>query len=132
MRAAVWDRALRRAAASKPARAASGRPEQFLDVCLGELQRAAVCSVQHRGDQGTLAVLQHLHLLLNGAERDQAVHEEVVLQSLRRAVDGRGWPRQEANQATTWNSSATKVAWARMSRPPTLRTCPFLTIAITS
>jgi hypothetical protein len=30
------------------------------------------------------------------------------------------------------NSSATKVAWARVSRPPILLTCPFLTIAITS
>ncbi len=39
---------------------------------------------------------------------------------------------REQNQAATWNSSATKVAWAWMSRPPMPRTCPFLIIAITS
>src|SRR5215212_3697191 len=39
------------------------------------------------------------------------------------------WPRYRADQAATWNSSATKLAWARMSRPRTFRTCPFLTIA---
>jgi transposase len=44
----------------------------------------------------------------------------------------RRWPGQQADQAATWNSSATKVAWARMSRPPIFRSCPFLTIAITS
>ena|SRR5215218_7655099 len=42
------------------------------------------------------------------------------------------WPRQTTGQAATWNSSATKLACARMSRPPMLRTCPFLTIAIAS
>ena len=39
---------------------------------------------------------------------------------------------REQNQAATWNSSAMKLAWARMSRPPTSRTCPFLIIAIAS
>jgi hypothetical protein len=78
MRVGARDRALRRAAASKPARAASGRREQFLDVRLGELQSAAVRGVQHRGDEGGFAVLQYLHLLLDGAERDQAVHEERI------------------------------------------------------
>jgi hypothetical protein len=87
MRTAVRDRALRRTATSEPARAASGRREQFLDVRLGELQRAAVRGIQHRGHQGALAVLQHLHLLLDGAERDQAVHEDVpILTDAVRAV----------------------------------------------
>ncbi len=45
---------------------------------------------------------------------------------------GREWLSRQADQAATSNSSATKMAWARMSRPPILRTCPFLTIAITS
>jgi hypothetical protein len=79
MRAGTRDRALRRAAASKLARAASGRRKQFLDVRLGELQSAAVRGVQHCGDQGAFAVLQYLHLFLDGAERDQAVHEEVPI-----------------------------------------------------
>jgi hypothetical protein len=35
-------------------------------------------------------------------------------------------------QAATANRLATKAAWAFMSRPPTLCTCPFLTIAIAS
>ena len=43
-----------------------------------------------------------------------------------------GWLRRAPDQAATWNSSAMKRAWARMSLPPTLRTCPFLTIAIAS
>ncbi len=44
----------------------------------------------------------------------------------------RSWPRQASDQAATWNSLATKVAWVRMLRPPTPRTCPFLIIAIVS
>jgi Cysteine-rich domain len=47
----------------------------------------------------------------------------------------RGWSwmaATEPDQAATWNSSAMRMACARMSRPPTLRTCPFLIIAITS
>jgi hypothetical protein len=39
---------------------------------------------------------------------------------------------REQNQAATWNSSAMKLAWARMSRLPMPRTCPFLIIAIAS
>ena len=39
---------------------------------------------------------------------------------------------REQNQAATWNSSAMKPAWARMSRLPMPRTCPFLIIAIAS
>ena len=53
----------------------------------------------------------------------------VLLQSSQRAVNG---CQQQVNQAAMSNNAATKVAWARMSRPPILRTCPFLTIAITS
>lgn len=42
------------------------------------------------------------------------------------------WPQQTKGQAAIWNSWATKAAWACMSRPPILRTCRFLTIAIAS
>ena len=43
-----------------------------------------------------------------------------------------GGVRLGENQAATWNSSAAKLAWARMPRPPMLRTRPFLTIAMAS
>jgi pimeloyl-ACP methyl ester carboxylesterase len=52
--------------------------------------------------------------------------------SVAKIAAGCEWLRQATDQAATWNSSATKAAWARMSRPPILRTCPFLTIAIAS
>ncbi len=52
--------------------------------------------------------------------------------SVAKIAVGRGGLRSWTNQAATWNSSATKAAWARMSRPPMPRTCPFLTIAIAS
>ena len=52
--------------------------------------------------------------------------------SVAKSAAGCEWDWQQANQAATSNSSAIKVAWARMSRPQILRTCPFLTIAITS
>ena len=39
---------------------------------------------------------------------------------------------REQNQAATWNSSAIKLAWARMSRLPMPQTCPFLIIASAS
>lgn len=42
------------------------------------------------------------------------------------------WPQQTKGQAAIWNSWATKAAWACMSRPPILRTCRFLAIAIAS
>ena len=48
--------------------------------------------------------------------------------SVAKIAVGRGGLRLGANQAATWNSSATKPACARMSRPPMRRTCPFLTI----
>jgi len=46
--------------------------------------------------------------------------------SVAKFAAGREWLSRQADQAATSNSSATKVAWARMSRPPILRTCPFL------
>ena len=52
--------------------------------------------------------------------------------SVAKIAVGRAWPRSGTDQAATWNSSATKAAWARMSRPPMPRTCPFLTSAIAS
>ena len=52
--------------------------------------------------------------------------------SVAKIAAGREWPRWAAGQAAVWNSPATKPAWARMSRPPMPRTCPFLTIAIAS
>jgi len=52
-----------------------------------------------------------------------------LLQTPGRIVMGGGVPPV---QAETVNRLATKAAWAFMSRPPTLRTCPFLTIAIAS
>ena len=36
------------------------------------------------------------------------------------------------SQAASWNSSAMNAAWALISLPPMLRTCPFLIIAIAS
>jgi hypothetical protein len=66
---------------------------------------------------------------------EQAQHfltSHAMIGSVAKSVAGCEWNWQQANQAATSNSSATKVAWARMSRPPILRTCPFLTIAITS
>ncbi|SDB74717.1 transposase [Belnapia rosea] len=59
----------------------------------------------------------------------EVTFREVALQSLRQVAKG---PRQASDQAATWNSSATKVAWVRISRPPIFRTCPFLIIAIAS
>ena len=55
--------------------------------------------------------------------------EAVLLQTPGRVVVGGG---VLSLQAATANRPATKVAWAFMSRPPTLCTCPFLTIAIAS
>ncbi len=62
-----------------------------------------------------------------------AVREKVAaLGSVAKIAAGREWPRRTVGQAAIWNSSATKPACARMSRPPMFRTCPFLTIAIAS
>ncbi len=52
--------------------------------------------------------------------------------SVAKIAAGWEWPRQTAGQAAIWNNSATKAAWARMSRPPMFRTCTFLTIAMAS
>ena len=53
----------------------------------------------------------------------------VLLQRLPQVAGG---VRPGTNQAATWNSSATKLAWARMPRPPMLRAHPFLAIAMAS
>ena len=52
--------------------------------------------------------------------------------SVAKFAAGRESPQRTTGQAAIWNSSATRLAWARMSRPPTFLTCPFLTIAIAS
>ena len=52
--------------------------------------------------------------------------------SVAKIAVGCEWPRQTASQAAIWNNSAMKLACARMSRPPTFQTCPFLIIAIAS
>ena len=57
---------------------------------------------------------------------------EILAGSVEKFAASCEWPQRQASQAAMSNSSATKVAWACMSRPPILRTCPFLTIAITS
>jgi hypothetical protein len=59
------------------------------------------------------------------------MQEPVLLQ---RFSVGRGPFREDemTSQAATWNSPAMNSAWALMSLPPMLRTCPFLIIAIAS
>ena len=63
------------------------------------------------------------------ASRAACTDARVLLQTPGRVVVGGG---VLSLQAATANRPATKVAWAFMSRPPTLCTCPFLTIAIAS
>src|SRR5689334_19203938 len=68
-----------------------------------------------------------LALVLEGHSRREAAEGCAA-----KFAAGREWPREEPDQAATRNSSATKLACARISRPPTFRTCPFLIIAIAS
>ena len=55
-------------------------------------------------------------------------------QMLQRLALAAGHFREDemTSQAATWNSPAMNSAWALMSLPPMLRTCPFLIIAIAS
>ena len=55
--------------------------------------------------------------------------ERVLLQT---ALQGEDLLERLPVQAIVPNRPATKGTWARMSRPPTSRTCPFLTIAMAS
>jgi hypothetical protein len=86
---------------------------------------------------GSTALLQAMDENLWAFWRDYGrapgaeLHERraALLQRLPMAASDRD---REQDQAAVWNSSAMKLAWARVSRPPTPRTCPFLTIAIAS
>ena len=68
-------------------------------------------------------------LLLCSSHWRRELRSRALLQRLPTAESDRD---REQNQAATWNSSAMKLAWARMSRLPMPRTCPFLIIAIAS
>ena len=72
---------------------------------------------------------EHSTDVMRIARPDDLVDLAALLQRLPTAESDRD---REQNQAATWNSSAMKLAWARMSRPPMFRSCPFLIIAIAS
>ena len=72
---------------------------------------------------------EHSTDVMRIARPDDLVDLAALLQRLPTAESDHD---REQNQAATWNSSAMKLAWARMSRLPMPRTCPFLIIAIAS
>lgn len=70
-----------------------------------------------------------LPVIVIDATHAAAALKTVLLQTaMQGGANADCWPVH----AVTPNRPATKVACARMSRPPTSRTCPFLTIAMAS
>jgi hypothetical protein len=107
-----------------------------------------MASNKHRPEEA-LAKLRQVDVLVSqGQSVAEAIRAigvtEVTYYRWRREFGGfccnvcRWWQATcEMAQATSHhaafsNSSAMKLAWARMSRPPMFRSCPFLIIAIAS
>jgi len=99
---------------------------------------AALAEVRDpRRAQGQRYSLRHLLLfsvlaVLAGAISYQGIITGCVAKFGRGGEWASNTARPGSPHAAVWNRPAMKPAWALMSRPPIIRTCPFLTIAIAS
>ena len=95
------------------------------------VRQSSAHQVQHNRESQVLQYAMRERLVQLGWSEIEVIDDDLG-GCVAKFAAGCEWPRYRADQAATWNSSATKLACARMSRPRTFRTCPFLTIAIAS